>query len=284
MEDIDINQLIDYFKPKLIYVLFAMALAFCLSSIYVNRFRVPEYTNSTTILLVQTSETSQINSSDITLNKSLITTYAEIIKSKRILSQVIDKLNLSMDYSELVSKIGVGEVTDTSIIRISVTDTDSKLAADIANTIADIFTQEIATIYNLENISIIDKAEASTKASSTSTMKIIGISTISGAIICIAIIFILFYFDTTVKNEEEIEKLTNLPVIGVVPISREKIKNSQHRKYYENQAHKHKSQEILPIAKEVKKIEAIDKSKLLANKEKIVNNLNKINEDNKEEK
>lgn len=258
MEEIDISQLFNYFKSKIIYILFAMSIAFCLSSIYVNRFRVPEYTSSTTILLNQASENTAISSTDINLNKSLVTTYSEIIKSKRVLRQVIQILALDMEYSELYGKVAVGEITDTSIIRISVTDEDNELAADIANTIADVFAKEIVDIYNIENISIIDTAEVSEVASSMSALKIIGVVTIIGAFLSIGVIFVVFYFDTTIKSEEDIEKLTGLPVIGIVPSSREKIKYSQHRKYYDELAKKHKTHEILPVQRELKKIEVTE--------------------------
>lgn len=258
MEEIDINQLLSYFKSKIIYIIFAMAIFFCLACIYVNKFRVPEYTSFTTVLLNQANDSEQINSSQVDLNRKLISTYNEIIKSKKILNQVIDKLSLDYTYSDLVSKISVGEVGDTSIIKISVTDTDSTLAAEIANTIADVFSQEIVTIYNIKNISTIDKAEPSSIASSTSTIKIIGVSTIAGAFISVAIIFILFYFDTTLKNEEDIERITGLPVIGMVPASREKIKYSQHRKYYDDLAKHHKNQDIVPIERKIREVEAIN--------------------------
>lgn len=260
MEEIDISQLINYFKSKLIYVLFAASIAFCLSSIYVNRFRVPEYTNFTTILLNQASDSAALSYNDVNLNKSLIKTYSAIIKSKKVLNQVIEKLDLDLKYEQLVNKVSVGEVTDTTIIRISVIDHDSQLAADIANCIAEVFSEEIPMIYKIENISVIDKAEASDVASSASTIKIIGIATVAGAFVSIAVIFMFFYFDTTLKNEEDIERATGLPVIGIVPVSREKIKYSQHRKYYDDLAKKHKNQEILPIEREVRKIEVSESS------------------------
>ncbi|MBO5475895.1 MAG: hypothetical protein J5982_05305 [Bacilli bacterium] len=258
MEEIDINQLLSYFKSKIIYIIFAMAISFCLACIYVNKFRVPEYTSFTTVLLNQANDSEQINATQVDLNRKLISTYNEIIKSKKILNQVIDKLSLDYTYYDLVGKINVGEVGDTSIIKISVTDTDSTLAAEIANTIADVFSQEIVTIYNIKNISTIDKAEPSLIASSTSTIKIIGVSTVAGAFISIAIIFILFYFDTTLKNEEDIERITGLPVIGMVPASREKIKYSQHRKYYDDLAKHHKNQNIVPIERKIREVEAIN--------------------------
>ena len=135
--------------------------------------------------------------------------------------------------------VSVGEITDTSIISIKVTDKDNELACEIANEIADVFASEIVSIYKIENISTIDKAEVSETPSSASTLKIVVIGSLMGMILSIGIIFISFYFDTTIKDEEEIEKITNLPVIGVVPVS-SRIKNIKKNK---------KEDIVLPIAK-----------------------------------
>ena len=236
MEEIDISQLLDYFKSKIVYIIFAMALAFCLSAIYVYQFRVPEYTSYTTVLLTQSGES--INANDLNMNNSLVSNYSEIIKSKRVLNQVISNLSLDMEYAGLQSKIVVGEVNDTDLIKISVTNEDAELAADIANEIANVFSKEIPLIYGTQNTSIIDVAEVSKIPSSASAIKIILIVTLAGAFVAVGIIFVVFYFDTTIKNEEEIERLTGLPVIGVIPMSRERLRTSQHRKFYETVAKK----------------------------------------------
>ncbi|MDE5630004.1 MAG: hypothetical protein K2I70_00240, partial [Bacilli bacterium] len=231
------------------------------SSIYVNKFRVPEYTSATTILLNQANSNTAISSTDVNLNKSLVTTYSEIIRSKRVLRQTIEELNLDKSYGKLYSQISVSSVNDTSIIRISVTDEDAELAAAIANNIAGVFTKEIVDIYKIENISIIDTAEESENPSSASITKIVGVATVAGAFVAAVAIFLMFYFDTTVKNEEDIEKVTGLPVIGLVPISREKVKASQHRKYYKDLAKKHMSDieaPLLPIEKEIVEVDDED--------------------------
>ena len=63
-------------------------------------------------------------------------------------------------------------------------------------------------------------------------------------LLSLAIIFIVYYFDTTVKDETDIEKITNLPVIGIIPITKEKIKHVD--KKLEHSSNK-KDTEVLPI-------------------------------------
>lgn len=254
MQEIDLTMLLNYFKSKIVYILFLMSITFCVSAVYVNRFRVPVFTTSTTVLLTQTNE-STISSSDISLNNSLISTYSEIIKSKKVLRQVIDIMELDYEYDDLVSNVDVSASSGTNIIRISVTDINPTNSANIANTIATVFIDEIINYYKLDNINVVDAADVPTSPSSTSVIKIVLLATIFGFILGCVIVFIAFYFDTTLKNEEDIERITGLPVIGVIPLSREKIKGSQHRKKYEKSMKKHKSLEILPIQKEIKQVD-----------------------------
>ena len=183
MEEIDLVQLFNYFKAKWFYILFAASLAFCVSSIYVNQFRQLEYTSYTKIILNQASSSETISSSDINLNQSLVPDYTEIIKSKLVLNQVIDLLDLDLEYEDLVDMISVTGIKDTSVIKISVTHVDPNLACDIASTIANVFMKEVGDIYKLDNISVLDESEVSLKSSSTSALKIIAIAIVVGVII-----------------------------------------------------------------------------------------------------
>lgn len=254
MESIDISELLNYFKSKIVYIIFIASVFFCISGIYVNRFRTPVYTSSTTILLNQANENIAINTNDLTLNKTLVPTYREIIKSKRVLSQVIKSLDLEYEYNELANMVGVSEITDTSIINVAVTNKDRALAASVANTIAEVFTKEIVDIYNIENISIIDEAEESVKPSSTSAVKVVLIVTLIGILLSVAVFFVIFYFDTSLKSEEDIERITGLPVIGVVPLSGKEQKGH------------------INTVKPIRKVEPLNKQSSVHNKEEKITN------------
>ena len=42
-----------------------------------------------------------------------------------------------------------------------------------------------------------------------------------GAVLSCAVVFIMYYFDTTIKTKEEIEERVGLPVLGIIPIKKE---------------------------------------------------------------
>lgn len=221
MEEINLKDLFSYFMSKIIIVIITFLLLVIFSVINSKFIKVPEYNSSTTIVLTINNDTemgtsnSQLN--DITVNQKLVSTYRQIIKSRRVLDQVIDNLDLDMEASELSKKISVTNETDTELLKITVSSVDPVEAADIADDIAKVFSEEIINIYNIQNVSIIDKALVSDVPYNITLVKDAIIFGMIGIVLGLGIIFIMFYFDTTIKNSEEIQEKVGLPVLGVVP-------------------------------------------------------------------
>ena len=92
MEEIDLKELFDFVKNK-IGLLIIITVGICLlGCVYGLILQKPMYRSYTTVILSGTEQT--ITQSDVTLNKNLVDTYAEIVKSRRVLDQVINELDL----------------------------------------------------------------------------------------------------------------------------------------------------------------------------------------------
>ena len=152
------------------------------------------------------------------LNKNLIDTYAEIIKSRKVVGKVIENLNLDYTIEELQKNISVTNVNDTEIIKITVDDKDSNLAKNIANETAKVFNAEIIKLYNIQNIGVVDYAEESLVPYNINILKSMAIYVLTGLFLSLAVVFVMFYFDTTIKTVEEVERKLNIPVIGAIPV------------------------------------------------------------------
>ncbi len=219
MEEIDLKDLFDYFKGKISWIIISIAIALVIGNIYTMFTRVPYYKSSTSLVLVSEhgSDNSTYNTSEQQLNKNLVSTYSEIIKSKMVLNTVISNLGLNYTATELQNNIMVSSVSNTEVIRISVSDADSNLAAQIADETANVFVQEVNKFYKLNNVTVLDKAEVALKPYNVNYVKDNIIYFLVGLIISCGVIFIFFYFDTTIKTSDEIEKKLGLTVIGTVP-------------------------------------------------------------------
>ena len=148
MEEINLKEFWDYYKKYLIIVIMIVFLSVMITFVYNAFFKKPLYSTYTTVVLVkdETADTDTISQSDIVLNQKLVSTYSEIIKSRLVLSQVINDLKLDYSVDQISKEINVKSLSDTEILKITVTDRDNHLAASIANTLAEIFEKEITKI------------------------------------------------------------------------------------------------------------------------------------------
>lgn len=182
---------------------------------------VPQYQSSTTVLVdYRASETEVLTQNDINLSQKLVQTYTEIIKSLTILNPVIEEMDLSLTPNELLKKISVSQVNETEIIKISVTDEDPILARDIANTLAEIFSEEISHIMKVDSTSILDEAVLPTTPLAQNKVTKIAIAGILGMMVSVGLVFLFEYLDRSIKTADETEHLLGVPVLGVIPKSK----------------------------------------------------------------
>lgn len=150
----------------------------------------------------------------------LIDTYNVIIKSPIILSTVIEELELNWTQEQLSKQITVMSEDNSKVVNIIVESKDPQQSVDIANTITNVFRDEIPILMNIDNITILSKAKLSDSISPIKPNKILNI--MIAAIISlmggVGLAFLLEAFNTTIKSEKDIEEMIDLPVIGIVSL------------------------------------------------------------------
>ncbi len=223
MEEIDVKEIVDVFIKKIYIVILVTVIGALLGLFYSKVIVTPKYRSTTSFVLSKavdetTTQVGAITQNDITLNQKLVSTYSEIIKSKTIAKQVIENLGLEMSEEEFISNVSVTAKDDTELLLITVTNTDPVLSADIANSLVEVFRGKISEVYKIENLSVIDVAEPAESPYNIGTMKNMALFGAVGFILSCGIIFLIVYFDNTVKKQEEIEKLLQIPVIASIPI------------------------------------------------------------------
>ncbi len=219
MEEINLKEFWQYYKKYILGIIIICLISVILTLVYNIAFKTPKYSTYTTIVLVKdesSSETDVINQSDITLNQKLVSTYREIIKSRLVLNQVIERLKLDYTYDKLYDEIKVEAKDETEILKITVTDDDANMASSIANEIAVVFDKEVTQIYNINNVSIIDTALVPTKPSNDNAFRDAILAIMLSFVGCSAIVFVVFYFDDTLREVETIETDLKMPVVAKV--------------------------------------------------------------------
>ena len=219
MEEINIRDFLNYLK-KYVLVIVAVALVLIIGVfIYDKSIKKPLYTTYTTIILTKSNETqtgTTITQNDILLNQKLVETYSKIIKSKLVLEQVISETGVTYTAEELSENVSVEAYENTEMLKISVTDQDPELAANIANSIAQVFSGEIAKIYQINNISVVDVAVTPEEVSNNTLKRDLLLALFVSIFGTIGVVFVVYYFDDTVKLTDDLEEEIGMPVVAKV--------------------------------------------------------------------
>lgn len=265
MEEINLRDLLSYFKKHL--VLFVVMVLFVVSAgtVYSVFIQKPEYKAQATVILSSDKSKTTIQN-EINANKNLIDTYTEVVKSHRVLDRVKNEIQINDSYEQLVKKVTVASLKDTEIISISVVDLDKYHSYSLANKIADTFTDEISQIYNDKSVNVLDRAVEPQKPYNVDIIKQEAIYAAAGIILATAVIFLMFYFDRTIKTTEQIEQLFKLPIFGKVR-KLETEKQKQQRRKRAEKAAKLEAKQAAKLEKEQQK-EAKKAEKLAAKLEK----------------
>ncbi len=227
MEEINLKELFDYLKERILVITIIVLAVLVVGCVYSIFLKTPMYKSQTSFVLVSDDGTAgggSYSQAEANLNKNLVATYSDLVKSNRVIDKVIKNLSLSYSVNGLKNRVTVTNTTNTEIIKINVEDSDRALAAAIANEIIKVFGEEIKEIYRLQNVSIVDKAVEAESAYNVNLIKDIVIYLLVGLVIACGSIFVVFYFDTSIKSADEIEKKLGLPVFGIVPKVRYKEK------------------------------------------------------------
>ncbi|MCY8939255.1 YveK family protein [Peribacillus frigoritolerans] len=185
----------------------------------------PIYQSSTQILVNQKQSVNQLDSTQIRSNIDMINTYSVIIKSPAILEKVIDELELDQSVDQLSQKITINSQENSQVFSLTVQDSNSAKAVEIANTVSSIFQNEIKDIMKVDNVSILAKAEVKENPTPVKPNPLlnIAIAVVVGLMAGIGLAFLLEYLDNTIKDEDDIERLLDLPLLGSIQ------KISQHK-------------------------------------------------------
>lgn len=217
--EIDLLEIIQVLWRKAVIIVLCLIVGAGIAGGYTKFMVTPQYTASSMIYIL--GETTSITSiADIQMGTQLTGDFTTLAKSRPALESVIKDLNLDMSYTALSASVNIENLTDTHILKISVTNSDPELARDISNAMAESTAETIASVMATDKPSIAEKAITPAAPSSPNLMKNTAIGGIIGAVLAVAVIVILYMLDDTIKTEEDVKKYLELNTLASLPVEK----------------------------------------------------------------
>lgn len=182
----------------------------------------PVYEANTTLYVINKKADTQISAlayNDLMVGQMLVKDYRELIKSRTVTKSVINDFKLKdLTPEMLADEVSVNAKNDTRIIEIKVQDTDPVRAERLADKIGEVFISKVMELMKVENVSVVDKAQASKVPVKPRPLINITIAFLAGLLAAVGIIFLVEYMDDTIKTSEDVEKHLGLTVLGIIPV------------------------------------------------------------------
>ena len=233
--EIDLLELLMVMKKHLAAILLAGIVGLVIMFAYTSFLVTPLYSASS-MMYVMPDNSNSMNSStlsDMQVGQQLTSDYSSMIKSRSFMEDVIKKLNLTIDYQQLLEKVEVTNPTSSRILQVTVNDPNPQTAADIANEMASVAESKLKEITGMQAIKIYEEAAVPDRPSSPSLKKNCALGLLAGLVLAMAVITILYLLDDTIKTEDDIEKYLGMTTLAVLPYNGRK---------QQRQAQKHKKQ------------------------------------------
>ena len=196
---------------------------------YTNN-RLPDTYTASGTMYVYNANPNLVNyqyasTSDLNSAVRLLDTYTVVVKSKKVLDVVAERLlvdypNITPEY--IGGTLSMRSVSETGVMKIMSTTTNAKLSADICNAVVDVAPAEIIRVVNAGNIEIIDYADPPEFADARSPMKQGLIGAMAGAVLAAALLALLFLMNRKVTDAESLTEKYTPPVLA--EIQRKKTK------------------------------------------------------------
>ncbi len=216
--EINLEKLLYVVRKRIVLIVALGVACAVLAGVLSYMLITPEYSSSVKLYVNTASDQkTYITQSDITVAKSLVSTYIVVIKSDSFLEQVADKAGVSYTPEKIKSELSAGAISNTEAFSVTVTDRDKNVAYSIAQAIADLAPDEIVRVVEAGSVKIIDSPKVAKEANDIGLTRNIIFGFVAGFVISFAVFFFAEIMDVTIYSEEDIESKFDYPIIGTVP-------------------------------------------------------------------
>ncbi len=215
--EIDLIEVFHVLRAKLWIIVLAGFITAAAAYLVSSLFMTPIYTSKSQLYIVSKSNTL-MSLADLQLGSQLTQDYLVLVKSRPVVTQVIDNLGLDMTYEEMADIVTVSNPSNTRILELEVDYPDAAMAKVIVDEVARVSSIQIAQIMDAEAPSIVEEGFVQSTPTSPNKLKNTMIGGFAGLFLSIAILVVLYILNDRIKDEADVERHLGITILGLIPI------------------------------------------------------------------
>lgn len=166
------------------------------------------------VLVQQDNANSSSLTSDLSASQMVTNDVATLLKSDRVVNETASSLGLE---SLTGYKTAITNSTTSRVLSLEVTGPDAQMTANIANKMADEVSTVAHDVMNVDSVNVVDSAKVPTAPSGPKRPLYMAVGLLGGLFVAVAIVVVEDMLNTKVRDQEELEELLGVPVIGRIP-------------------------------------------------------------------
>lgn len=232
--EIDLLELLGVLLGQ-VWLILGIGLMAALLAFAVSRFWVtPVYESTTKIYILNKDENTAVTYTDVQLGSQLTKDYAELIRSRYVLEEVIQSLRLGMGYKGLQGKVSISTPEGTRMVYITVKDNDPVMAMNIANSVREAASRHIENVMDIDAVNVVETANMPMQKSSPNCMRWTLIGGVLGCFLVCAVVLVRFLLDDTIKSSEDVERHLGLTTLALIPVQEDGADKKKKKKKKKN--------------------------------------------------
>ena len=227
--EIDLLEIFFVLKKRFLVILLTAVVFAAAAGAYSFYVASPVY-ESTSKLYITSQSTSITSLADIQVGSSLALDYLELMKSRPVVEEVIDNLDLKMEYEDLLNCLSVTNPTDTRILTISIQGTNPTQVTQIANEFSEVARKQIPEVMKTDEPSVVEVATIPDNPIKPDKTKNTAMGFLLGAILAALVITAAHLLNDRIKTSDDVEKYLGLNTLAAIPLTNDKKSSRKSRR------------------------------------------------------
>lgn len=210
-----IQDVLRIFKKWLLLIILLPIVTTMAAGFYFYQVVDEVYTAKSEILVLQ-QRSDTLSSSDLSTSENIINDFCHLVTTTPVLDRVAERIGRSTALVKTCS-IRVSKIEDTRIVKVTVTSADPNLAYAVCDALTGVACEYGEEYLNTNEISTVEYPQLPTSPSGPQRMRNTVLGFALGLAAAIGISLLVELLNTTIRTQEDVERVLELPVLAKIP-------------------------------------------------------------------